>query len=240
MVRFTSARIDERGRAYGGKAGDQTGKEVMSQDWYDRSWPNTWVVYRFKDPVKAELFAKAMEDAAKNDNIGYDQWERYDLYADAAKVGFDLTKVKGKTETDCSELVHTALAAAGIKTPRFRTSEEGKVLMATGEFEKLTSKEYIHSSKKLQRGDILCTRFKGHTGGITRGATPIPPPVQRVRVTGNSVNIRTGPGVEYSRIGVVSKGDTLEVTGKGTASWREVIFNGKVAYISKRYTEVLR
>ena len=34
-VYVASARIDENGKAYGGKAGDQNGKEVSSQVWYD-------------------------------------------------------------------------------------------------------------------------------------------------------------------------------------------------------------
>ena len=33
-VKIGSARIDENGRAKGGKAGDQTGREVSTQSWY--------------------------------------------------------------------------------------------------------------------------------------------------------------------------------------------------------------
>ena len=33
-VKVGSARIDENGKAHGGKAGDQTGKEVSTQNWY--------------------------------------------------------------------------------------------------------------------------------------------------------------------------------------------------------------
>ena len=33
-VLIGSARIDENGRAHGGKAGDQNGKEVSTQNWY--------------------------------------------------------------------------------------------------------------------------------------------------------------------------------------------------------------
>lgn len=42
-----SARIDERGKASGGKAGDQTGKEVSTQNWYKHS--KGWVLLRPKD-----------------------------------------------------------------------------------------------------------------------------------------------------------------------------------------------
>ena len=33
-VKVGSARIDENGRAHGGKAGNQTGKELSVQNWY--------------------------------------------------------------------------------------------------------------------------------------------------------------------------------------------------------------
>ena len=36
-VRVGSARIDEQGKATGGKAGDQTGGEVSTQAWYKHS-----------------------------------------------------------------------------------------------------------------------------------------------------------------------------------------------------------
>ena len=42
-----SARIDENGKAKGGKAGDQTGKEVSTQKWYKHT--KVWRVFRAKD-----------------------------------------------------------------------------------------------------------------------------------------------------------------------------------------------
>ena len=60
-VLIGSARIDENGRAHGGKAGDQTGKEVSTQSWYKHA--KGWVVLRAKDPKKAEKIAQAMRAA---------------------------------------------------------------------------------------------------------------------------------------------------------------------------------
>ena len=42
-----SARIDEKGNARGGSAGDQTGKEVSTQNWYANT--KGWYVLRAKD-----------------------------------------------------------------------------------------------------------------------------------------------------------------------------------------------
>lgn len=72
-----SARIDENGKAYGGKAGDQTGKEVSKQKYYVHS--KGWRVIRAKDRSVALKISKAMKAACDNNKVGYDQWNRNTL-----------------------------------------------------------------------------------------------------------------------------------------------------------------
>ncbi|HNX63314.1 MAG TPA: GH25 family lysozyme [Candidatus Limiplasma sp.] len=157
-----SARIDENGKARGGKAGDQTGRELSTQAWYDR-WTNPWVLLRPKLAAHAEKIAVCMERACANQRIGYDQGGRDTLYNAARLVGFDVSKVTSAVETDCSALVRVCCAYAGITVRNFRTTDEATVLVATGHFEKLTAVKYIHSSTYLRRGDILVTKRQGHT-----------------------------------------------------------------------------
>lgn len=159
-----SARSDERGKAHGGKAGDQTGREVSTQSYYVHS--KGWRVFRAKDPKKAEIIGDSMKKACNNNHIGYDQYERYDLFNEAKKVGFDLSKVNVNCETDCSELVRSCCAAAGIlnlPTSGFRTGNMPKYLLATGEFVELTGSKYTSQSAYLGKGDILVTKTSGHT-----------------------------------------------------------------------------
>ena len=63
-VKIGSARIDENGNAKGGKAGDQTGKEVSTQSWYRHG--KGWRVFRAKDPAVAEKIAQDMQWACDN------------------------------------------------------------------------------------------------------------------------------------------------------------------------------
>ena len=160
-VKVGSARIDENGRAHGGKAGNQTGKELSVQNWYRHS--KGWRVLRCTDAVKAEKIAAAMEAACRNRNIGYDQYERLTLYNLAKAVGFDPARVAKPCETDCSALVRVCLVFAGIATENFRTPTQAKVMLATGQFVELTDKKYTDSSDYLRRGDVLVTRTQGHT-----------------------------------------------------------------------------
>lgn len=160
-----SARGDENNRAYGGKAGDQrSGREVSTQNWYKHT--KGWRVFRAIDPNKAAIIGHQMQAACDNNMIGYDQWERYDLFAEAKKVGFDLAKVTTPTECDCSELVRCCCAAAGIMdlpTSGFRTINMAKYLLKTGEFVELEGSKYTEQSEYLGVGDILVTRTSGHT-----------------------------------------------------------------------------
>lgn len=163
-VKIGSARIDERGRTHGGKAGNQTGKELSIQNWYRHS--KGWRVLRCTDSSKAEKIAAAMEAACRNHNIGYDQYERSTLYNLAKTVGFDPGKVIKPCETDCSALVRVCLAYAGIMTDNFLTTDEAQKILATGYFVELKDGKYTDQSDHLRRGDILVTRTKGHTAVV--------------------------------------------------------------------------
>ena len=160
-VMIGSARADERGRATGGKAGDQTGREVSTQPWYDH--PKGWRAFRCVSRVAAEMIAMRMREACANGRIGYDQAQRNTLYALAQKVGFNLAKIDKACETDCSALVRVCVAGAGIPIGDFNTSTEARMLLGTRMFEELLGTKYTKSSQYLRAGDILVTRTKGHT-----------------------------------------------------------------------------
>jgi uncharacterized protein YgiM (DUF1202 family) len=54
------------------------------------------------------------------------------------------------------------------------------------------------------------------------------------------VNVRTGPSVLKRSLGKVNKGVVLTRTYEDTANWYGVSYKGLHAYISKKYTEVVR
>ena len=162
-VKVGSARIDENGKAHSGQAGDQTGKEVSTQNWYLHS--KGWRVFRAKNPSVAEKIAQCMERACKNSKIGYDQYQRNTLYKVTEPLGFDTAKVTTACETDCSALVRVCIAFAGITglPEGFRTGNMPSNLNKTGAFTELTGSKYQSQSTYLGRGDILVTKTSGHT-----------------------------------------------------------------------------
>lgn len=160
-VKVGSARIDENGKAHGGKAGDQTGKELSTQSWYKHA--KGWRVFRAKSRDVAEKIAQDMQWACDNSKIGYDQYQRDTLYNAAKPLGFNCKKVTTACETDCSALVRVCVNYAGVTVGNFRTPDEAAKLLATGAFVELTGAKYTDQSTYLGRGDILVTRTQGHT-----------------------------------------------------------------------------
>lgn len=158
-VIIAHASIDENNRAKGGKAGDQTGKEVCTRTWYNKPWG---CVIRFTDVKMANKVADCMEMAAKNNHIGYDQNQRNSLLTQARKYNYDVSKVNVDCETDCSALVSVACMYAGISESTLTlngncatTRTLRNILKATGEVDIYTTPAYTAKTDRLKRGDIL-------------------------------------------------------------------------------------
>lgn len=151
-VKIGHASIDERGDFRDGKPGDQTGKEVCIRDWYSAGWNK---VIRPNKAKRAEKIAKAMEEACRNDNIGYSQSSRSTLYTEAKEKQWEISKITQKCNTDCSALVRVCVCAAGIEIGDIYTGNEAAVLKNTGKFTILTDKKYTDEDRYLKRGDIL-------------------------------------------------------------------------------------
>ena len=162
VIKFGSARIDENGKATGGKGGDQTGREVSEQGFYMHA--KGWLCFRPKSVPVANDMALAMHDACANDNIGYDQSNRQ-IMAMIKKYG-SMDNIKEKTETDCSNLVRGCIyQATGVDVGNFNTATEPAALRKSGLFDEVE----IKSEKDVYNGDILVTKTKGHTVIATSG-----------------------------------------------------------------------
>ena len=232
--RIAHATHDERHKYSGGKAGDQGNTEVFIREWYNRPWN---YVIRFKDPVMAEKVALAMERACKNDNIGYDQYQRNTLLKEARKYNYDPGKVTIPVETDCSALVSLACMYAGVPENKLfidgnsaTTSVIRRRLFNTGLVEVFSAKKYTSSGDYCNRGDILL--YEGHHVAVQiedgDKATPrvITKPINEVpeekvevtgtemigRITANALNIRNAAGTHGKLLGVFKKNDYVSIT----------------------------
>lgn len=169
-----SARIDERGKATGGKAGDQSGKELSIQKWYKHSGGGWTSVIHIIDPVKRKKYRDFIKWACNSSLIGYDQYERTTLYKAIKALGFEnYKKLNKKVECDCSSLVACGLIVAGIDVPcNWRTGTlEGicKESKYKGILAVYTSSSYTNATSKLYDGDIINKRYS-HVVTVISGA----------------------------------------------------------------------
>ena len=248
---------DEHGKARGGEAGDQTGKELRIQPWYLNK--KGWRVFRPKSSEIAQRLVYDMKAACENKNIGYDQSQRNTLYTASKQYDFDCAKVEEKCECDCSSLVRVCILYSGIKINDFNTTSEPARLLATGEFEEMVGEEYTDSYKKLKAGDILCTKIKGHTAIVLNDGpdvdpepqpeppepdppkpdppTPPEPPVvaYKVFVIGGSVNVRDSDSKAGKVLFTAHKGNRFNLIDiSPNTGWYHIETYKGPAYISNR------
>ena len=158
-----SARHDENGTYSGGQNGDQDGTEVSTQTYYVHS--KGWRLVRAKDAAVADKIAAAMLEACNNNNIGYDQKDRF-LILSVKKYG-SLAKIESKVDTDCCDLVRACVyQATGKDCGDCYTATEAAALQKLGIFEPTVD---VTTGTVLYNGDILVTKTKGHTVIVVSG-----------------------------------------------------------------------
>lgn len=109
-VRMANCGQDENSGYYGGKAGDQTGKEWYLRNWYSYPWN---YILRWKDEELANLFADLAVEAAQNNLIGYDQWQRDTFWQHLKASGYRPSKITVACEADCSSGTIALIRAVG-------------------------------------------------------------------------------------------------------------------------------
>ena len=81
--------------------------------------------------------------------------------------------------------------------------------------------------------------YNGKTGYINRNMVTVDELEYSATatVTGD-VNVRSGPGSEYTKLGVAKTGDKLTVTGVTGTNWYQISYNGKTGYVAGNYVSV--
>ena len=173
-VRIGHSSIDENGKISGGSLGDQNGREVRLDRWWNGGWT---LLLRPVSQNTAEKMAKACEAGCRNENIGYCQGHRNTLRAEAKKAGWDLAKIRVPTECDCSSFMAVCAEAAGIGMEQAYTEGNAPATfqmrtqyLKTGAFIALTESKYLTSDRWLKRGDILVNEARHTVMVLEEGA----------------------------------------------------------------------
>lgn len=218
-------------------------------------------VFRPKDEKMAEDIASFVvavvangshigygQDSLKSDGGKYPRTSLFDALFKMSKP--DPNRVKVLCNCDCSSLAGCALYfAAKIYNPDFRimwTGTERQMIMETGEFIELTDPLLLELGTGLKRGDILLwfnpATGKGHTAvAIDSDDHHDTFPVMISNCSKS--RIRSGPGMEYITLRVVSAGEIYEAEGTALDSdgfpWYRVHTGVLVGYTSSAYASPL-
>lgn len=160
-VRMSNCGHDENGHYHGGKAGDQTGTEWYLRAWYSYPWN---YIIRWKNRTLGNLFADLSVEAANNNLIGYDQYQRDTFWTHLKASNYRPSKITIACETDCSAGTIALIKAVGYlkripELQKCNATYTGDMMnyfrSANGQkyFTILTGK-YLTNSSYAMRGDI--------------------------------------------------------------------------------------
>lgn len=195
---------DENNKYRGGAAGDQTGTEYCKRAWYKPSYG--WdCVLRYPDSKVGVRLAEIAEEAAANNNIGYDQSQRLTFY-NALRATWCPKDITTKVETDCSASTAACVIACGhqlglIKltqvSPSCWTGNLKSALKAAG-FEVLNDKKYLTSETYLRKGDILLNEAHHVVINVDSKTGETLNRTYTVDTTNENLNVRVGAGIGYA------------------------------------------
>ena len=60
-----------------------------------------------------------------------------------------------------------------------------------------------------------------------------------VKITDDNINVRSGPGTDYDRLGSAYYGNTFEYISQSHDGWTKIVYDGKDAYVYSKYVELV-
>lgn len=227
---------DENGKYSGGIAGDQTGKEWHIIPWYNRPWN---CVLRHPNKAVGELIASMAKSAAKNDNIGYDQFQRLTFWEQLKKASYKVSGIKTRCEADCSSGVCSIIKAVGyrknikkLQDITITTTHYMRDMLKKAGFEVLTDSKYLTSDDYLLPGDILLNDSHHTATNLDKGSkvkstttstsTTTTKKYVKVKTNGGTLFCRTQPNKSSKAVGSFKNGEKLTLIEKTNKTWYKV------------------
>lgn len=63
--------------------------------------------------------------------------------------------------------------------------------------------------------------------------------ITRAKITDDNINVRTGPGTDYDRLGSAYYGNMFDYVSQSHDGWTKIIYDGKTAYVYTQYVELV-
>ena len=63
--------------------------------------------------------------------------------------------------------------------------------------------------------------------------------VARAKILDDNINVRTGPGTDFDRLGSAYYGNMFDYVSQSHDGWTKIIYDGKTAYVYTQYVELV-
>ncbi|MPM78873.1 hypothetical protein SDC9_125888 [bioreactor metagenome] len=240
IIQIVHAKMDENGKIDGPLVGDQTGKEILTQNFYLND--STYLLI-CRDKQMAKRAADFAVQIARDDHYGYSQgsekrWTGHK--AIIAHGGID----GAEGSFDCATLMFTVYILAGLKIkPDGYTGNLVQKFEATGMFTVLNGSPYTASDDYAEVGALYVRPKTSARGGhvfmaLGAGSKAGKALEQNEDVIGQIVvdgikkwcNVHGGAGLECPIIGRAYLNDVYDIIGVEDG-WYKIDYKGAVGYI---------
>lgn len=174
------------------------------------------------------------------------KWYRLKYNSRTGYVSSKYVNIKQFTVTSVSNLKGTVKASdclnvrkgPGTGYSRLGSMNKGKTFTITGKTKASNGSIWYRLTYNGTNGYVLSTYVK--TSPSVPEVTAVSNLKGTVKASGG-LNVRSGPGTSYGRLGILADGKVFTVTGKTKASygtiWYQLTYSGKKGYVSSKYVK---
>ena len=153
-------------------------------------------------------------------------------------IKFTVTSVSN-TKGTVSDGPLNVRTGPGTSYTRLGSMAKGKTFTVTGKTNDINGKLWYRLTYNGKTGYVRALYVK--TTEVTSGFSVTEVKNTKVTVTCSSLNVRTGPGTNYTRLGSLSKGKTFTISGKARDKngtwWYRFTYNSKTGYVHSGYVK---
>lgn len=227
-IKIAHFAIDENGRAIGGAAGDQHGKECCVIDWYNKPWD---YYIEITDEALANKAADLFTKVANGSAAGYDQGQRLTFYDELVACKGDVSKMK-KCEADCSSGVASIYKFLGLNISHACTTRNIRAaLVKTGKVKVYSDKDHVASDKYAKRGGLYLKEGSHVVMAVENGSAVTKPnkpstsnTVIGTAVANETMTVRDESNKSGKALGYVNKGKSVEVLEILSNGWYKIVW----------------
>ncbi|NLD20277.1 MAG: SH3 domain-containing protein [Clostridiales bacterium] len=155
------------------------------------------------------------------------------VFAAVSLIKTDIVYADGETGKVATDVLNVR-SGAGTNYSRIGTITQGKTFTVTGTAKDSYGVTWYKFTFNSRNGYVSSQYVN-----ITQPSVTPVSDLQGTVKSAEGLNVRSGPGTNYGRLGLLSNGKTFTITGKSQASngvwWYRLSYNGSTGFVTSQY-----